>query len=87
MSESSGLVHHLPAMERKLTAGKRLPGLFEHYRLGRSQDYVVGTPGPMRATQPLPGMGSVSDLRTPQPKPKLKPSAAAAADPEKVRKK
>jgi hypothetical protein len=55
MSDANGLIH-LPAMERKLT-GKRLPGLFEHYRLGRSQDYVVGTPGPMKATL-IPGMAT-----------------------------
>ena len=78
LGESNGL-SHLPAMDRKLT-GKKLPGLFEHYRFGRSQDYVVGTPGPVRATPgSIPGL----DMSQQQKSSKLK----TAINSEKLQKK
>ena len=50
---------------------KKLPGLFEHYRFGRSQEYVVGTPlgsGPMRASHGSLGALGSSTERPPHTK-------------------
>ena len=52
-------------------SGKKLPGLFEQYRLGHGQDYAVATPGPIKAT-PIPGMGTTSNADLSLLKPKLK---------------
>ena len=86
IGEANGLIH-LPAMEKKASTSsnaksKKLPGLFEHYRFGRSHDYVVGTPsgsGPMRAPPSSGPMGSTttsSGAEMPQRSNKLRTAAA-----------